>query len=53
MVESYQEPGHDETPDEAELAILKGLGYLCLEARLAGLESLAETIDRALIEYAR
>ena len=53
MADPYLEPGRDETPDEAESAILKGLRYLCLEARLAGLESLAETIDRALIEYAR
>jgi hypothetical protein len=53
MAEIYQEPGRDETPDEAESSILKGLRYLCLEARLADLRSLAETIDRALREYAR
>jgi hypothetical protein len=53
MAEFHQEPGRDETPDEAESAILKGLRYLCLEARLADRRLLAETIARALREYAR
>ena len=53
MANPYKEPGRDETPDEAESAILKGLRYLCLEARLADLRSLSDTIDRALREYAR
>ena len=53
MTDIYQEPGRDETPAEAESAILKGLRYLCVEARLADLRLLAETIDRALREYAR
>jgi hypothetical protein len=53
MADIYQEPGRDETPDEAESAILKGLRYLCLEARLADLRSLADSIDRALREYAQ
>lgn len=53
MADIYQEPGRDETPGEAESAILKGLSYLCLEARLADLRSLAETIDRALRDYAQ
>jgi hypothetical protein len=53
MSDIYEDPGRDETSEEAESAILSGLRYLRLEARLANLRLLEETIDRALREYVR
>lgn len=44
--------GSDQTPEEVEKAILEGLRYLEREARAAGLKKLAETIARALNDYA-
>ena len=45
-------PGSDQTPEEVERAILEGLRYLEREARAARLTKLAETIGRALKDYA-
>ena len=44
--------GSDLTPEEVEGAILVGLRYLEREARTARLTKLAETIGRALKDYA-
>ena len=44
-------PHTDETKEEAEVAILKGLRYLELEAKIAELRKLATTINRGVVDY--